>query len=362
MKSRRLPRKRTVLRIVLIVLIALILLFGVIPLAIVTVYMRKNFTRYEYADDRLTCDYRYSHYQAEYPRQDISFKSGKNTLRGHIYGASNTKGLIVFAHGIGTGHESYIEILLSLVDRGWVVLAYDATGSCESDGDSTVGLVQSALDLDSALTFAESDPRLKDLPMFVMGHSWGGYASAAVLNFDHDVRGCVTMSGYDSPIREISETGAKLLGGRYKIIDFYITVYSRMKFGKNYDLKAVDGINKADIPVLVVHGSNDRTVRYDGAAIINQKKKIKNKKVKYKVMKERGRRGHNTYLFSKKAIKYINKELNPAYEALWDEYYGTIPEDALVKFFASADADLVNEINLELVGDIDEFFNKQLTD
>ena len=167
---------------------------------------------------------------------------------------------------------------------------------------------------------------------------------------------------FDSPIREISETGAKLLGGRYKIIDFYISVYIRMKFGKYYDLKAVDGINKADIPVLVVHGSNDKTVRYDGAAIINQKKKIKNKHVKYKVMKERGRRGHNTYLFSKKAIKYINNELNPAYEALWDEYYGTIPEDALVKFFASADADLVNEINLELVGDIDEFFNKQLAD
>ena len=47
-----------------------------------------------------------------------------------------------------------------MVDHGWRVLAYDATGSCESEGEGTVGLVQSALDLDAALTYVENNASL----------------------------------------------------------------------------------------------------------------------------------------------------------------------------------------------------------
>ena len=47
-----------------------------------------------------------------------------------------------------------------------------------SGGSGTRGLAQSALDLDAALTRAEQE----DLPILLFGHSWGGYAAAAVLS------------------------------------------------------------------------------------------------------------------------------------------------------------------------------------
>lgn len=41
--------------------------------------------------------------------------SGENTLRGYIYGENNDKGLIVVSHGIGGGHEGYINEIVWFV-------------------------------------------------------------------------------------------------------------------------------------------------------------------------------------------------------------------------------------------------------
>lgn len=354
--------RRPFLRIaVLCVTVVLILVLFVVPMAYISNIMHNTFTRFEYTDPRFTCDYRYEHFAADYPREEVSFDSDGNTLKGWIYGGENDKGLIVFAHGLGTGHESYICILLELVDRGWRVFAYDATGCCESEGDGTQGLVRSALDLDNALSYVENDKELSSLPLFVMGHSWGGYAAAAVLGFDHDVDGCVTLSGYDKPMRELTETAEDMLGAdTAKLAKPYIWLYNKLTFGKYSSLSAVESINSTDTPVLVVHGSNDKRVKYRGASIINKKKSITNPHVKYKVMSEKGRKGHNTYWHSKNGINYINKVMKPQYQQLSDEYNGNIPDDTLENFYSSLDAELVNDINLELIDSIDEFLYAQL--
>ncbi len=46
-----------------------------------------------------------------------------------------------------------------------MVFAYDNTGSGASTGDSCIGLVQSALDLDNALTYVEQNPVFDGLPI-----------------------------------------------------------------------------------------------------------------------------------------------------------------------------------------------------
>ena len=76
---------------------------------------------------------------------------------------------------------------MHFVDSGYSVLTYDATGTGASGGSGTRGLAQSALDLDAALTRAEQE----DLPILLFGHSWGGYAAAAVLGGSHDVTASV---------------------------------------------------------------------------------------------------------------------------------------------------------------------------
>lgn len=353
--------KNGVRRLVISLLLTGILIIFCAGMIITAVLMRQRFCRVDYPDPKFSYSYRYSHFKDDYPREEVSFKSGRNTLRGYIYGMENDKGLIVFAHGIGGGHESYMSMIVKLVDKGWRVFAYDATGSCSSEGHSTVGLAQSAIDLDKALSFAERDDRLNTLPTFVMGHSWGGYASAAVLNFGHDIKACVTLSGYCDPMTELTEASEVLLGGKQAQYMYpFVWVYNKLMFGKYSSLSAVDGINKAGIPVLVVHGTNDQTVRYDGAAIINHQDEITNPNVQYVTMDKTRRKGHNSYLYSAKTIKYIRKKLDPQFNLLLKHYNGNIPDRALEAFYSSVDKKLANGVNGELLNQIDEFFEQQL--
>ncbi len=357
---RRIKRKKH-RNLILAVVMAVILMIFAVFMGFTTFLMRSRFTRVDYPDKKYSYSYRYSHYEKKYPREEVTFMSGRNTLHGYIYGMNNDKGLIVFAHGIGGGHESYMPMLIDLVDRGWRLFTYDATGSCSSEGGSTIGLAQSAIDLDKALTYAESDDRLNNLPTFVMGHSWGGYAAAAVLNFDHDIKACATLSGYCTPMKELTEASELILGSdSARYLTPFIWLYNKACFRQYADLSAVDGINKSGIPVMVVHGTADKTVRYDGAAIINQQKKIKNENVVYITMDQKRRKGHNSYLYSKKTVSYMRKKLDPQFELMMKQYNGRIPDKALAAYYRSVNKELANGVNTELLKQIDEFFSAQL--
>lgn len=346
---------KTKKRILIIGITILILLVGLFTAAtvITAVNMDANFGRGDYPDPRLTLDYFYEHYKADYPRVEVSFKSGENTLKGFIYGAENDKALLVFAHGIGNVHEGYMNELLWFVDRGWRVFAYDATGSGYSEGDGTRGLPQSALDLNEALNFAESDERLSGLPVYLMGHSWGGYAVTAVLNFDHDIKGVASVAGYAEPVQMIYEFSKGVVGDFRPLLYPSIKLYNWMRFGKYAELSAVDGINKANVPVLIFHGTKDQTIDYNESAIINHRSEITNPNVQYVTLDGVT---HSGMFYTKEARAYNNGEFAEQRRELYDRYNGEVPESELLKLYENADRDLMNVPNEELLGRIESFF------
>lgn len=345
-------KKKRGLKIALIIAAALLIVIFAAGMTVTSVMMSDNFSRGDYSDQRFTADYYYEHYQAGYPRADVEFKSGDNTLKGYIYGAENSKGLLVFAHGIGEGHESYLKSLLWFVDNGWRVFAYDATGSGHSEGAGTRGLPQSALDLDAALTFAESDPRLNSLPVFLMGHSWGGYAVTAVLNFDHKIAGAASIAGYNKPIDMILEWTEDSLGGIRYLMYPFVQIYSAALFGQYSGMTAVDGINKSNIPVLIIHGTEDGTIGYDKSSIISERENITNPNAQYLTI-DGG--GHNNIFYTAEALEYIN-EFNKDYRVIYEQYNGDIPEDVLVEIYSGSDRELINTPNEELLSQIENFF------
>lgn len=347
--------KKRVLIIALTLLILIAALFTAATV-ITAVNMDENFDRADYPDTRLTLDYYYDHYEADYPRTEVSFKSGDNTLRGFIYGMENNKALLVFAHGIGDVHESYMNELLWFVDRGWRVFTYDATGSGYSEGDGTRGLPQSALDLNEALNFAESDERLSELPVYLMGHSWGGYAVTAVLNFDHDIKGVASVAGYAEPVQMIYEFSRGVVGDFRPLIYPSICLYNWLRFGKYAELSAVDGINKADIPVLIFHGTNDQTIDYNESAIINHRDEIMNPNAEYITLEGIT---HSGMFYTPEAREY-NSEFSKQRRELYKKYAGNVPEEELVKLYESADRDLMNIPNEELLSKIESFFESAM--
>ncbi|MCM1054417.1 MAG: lysophospholipase [Bacteroides sp.] len=136
----------------------------------------------------LTVYLRYSDVEDEYSRELLSFRSGENILQGYLYGAENTKGVVVICHGLGGGAEDYLAETLYFVDNGYRVFSYDNTGCYRSEGSNCIGLPQSVIDLDAALTYIEQEPRFNGLPLLLYGHSWGGYAVAAIFGYDHNIK------------------------------------------------------------------------------------------------------------------------------------------------------------------------------
>lgn len=336
-------------KILITVLIVFIVVTLIVTQIVTHVMLKQNFSRGEYG--KYTTSYRYDHYKADYPRTNVSFKSGDNTLQGYIYGGENDKGLVVLAHGIGGGHEGYINEIIWFVDHGWRVFAYDATGSCTSEGDGTMGLPQSALDLDRALTYIEQDGELSSLPKFLVGHSWGGYAVTAVLNFDHDVKASASIAGYAYPMDMIMEFADGMMGGASKVLYPFIWLDCWSYFGENTNLSAVDGINKSDIPVLIIHGEEDQMIGYDRSSIISKQNEITNPNAEYYTISGKYS-GHNSIFHSERANEYLEK---------LDEELDKLPEDYDIKeFFDNTDKELANECNEEMLEKINDTFEKAL--
>ena len=120
-----------------------------------------------------------------------------NKLVGYLYSNDvvEEKGLVVFAHGLGGGGQTgYMDIFNYLSSNGYYVFAYDATGNDESEGKAIGGLPQGIIDLDHAINFTKTIEEVKNLPLMLMGYSWGGLSVSNVLNYHDEVKAVVNGS------------------------------------------------------------------------------------------------------------------------------------------------------------------------
>jgi len=341
-------------KVIIGLVIALVTLFLLLT-GITVLIMRMNFGRGDYPEDRSSRNTAFGWYPAfaaNHPRQEVEFPSGELNLKGWIYGAENTDRLLVFAHGISSGHEAYVNQLLWFADHGWCVFAYDAAGSGDSPGDSTKGLVQSAIDLDSALTYVEQDPALGKMPVYLLGHSWGGYAVGAVLNFDHNIRAAVSLSGYADP-KEMLRRGTELAVGKAGAYAFYpfALIYHKLTFGSLSGLNAVDGINKANIPFLAMHGESDAFVGYD-LGIISQKDRITNPQAEYLPITGEYSH-HNDYFHSEECNREVAARITDN-SLTQEQKLGLFSEN----YASDADKALFRAVNEPLLESIEAFYDK----
>lgn len=296
----------------------------------------------------------------DYPYQDVSFQLDGYTLRGHVYGDTpDARGLVVFRHGIFSQHQDYLSLIIALVDRGWKVFAYDAIGCGESDGDSVLGFAQSPIDVHAAIVFAQESGMADDLPILLFGHSWGGYGVAGALDYDDGVAGCVSMSGFDTPQDIIMESAQAQMGALAITQAPTIGLIGWMDFGPDAGRSAAQAVSNASVPVLIIHGTEDTVINYDGASIIAEREAISNEAVRYITKSDPGRAGHNSYFYSPEAQEYL-AECASMLEELQEQNGGEIPQDKLDAFLAGIDKRRANTADPVLVDEIDSFLSSCL--
>jgi len=307
--------------------------------------------------DPYTLILHYDYYKEKYDRREVRFKSGKNELLGYIYGLDNKK-LVIFAHGIWSGPEEYLGLITYLVDNGFMVFTYNVTSYNGSSGKNARGLVQGPLDLDAALKFIESDDTLCQLPRYLIGHSWGAYSVCSVLNFGHKVEKVVSLSGFNSSIDITLDVAGKNFGNLLKLLLTPAVWFNQLLlFGKNMNLKAVDGINKSSASFLIIHADKDVFIDYEKTSIIAQKSNIINKNINYITIDTEPINDHNSYFCSVAATKYFKELIAKKELEIKENNKKKLSTDDKKKLRESADLPRANEINVELFAKIVEFLN-----
>jgi len=291
----------------------------------------------------------------KYSREEVRFNSKGNSLQGFIYGGTNTCGLVVISQGLGGTADSYFPMIMYFVDKGWRVFAINNTGVDRSEGNDTGGLYQSVVDLDAALSFVENTSSMNDLPIMLAGHSWGGYAVCAVLNYEHPVKAVVSFAGFNSGSEVFDELG-KSSSKFYNLLKPQFRKIEKQRFGDVAQLTAVGGINKDDIPVMIVQSSDDEVISAKTTSIYAHREKITNTRVEIIYKDGEDVTGHERVFGSirrKEYAKWVN--------ASWKEYYERDPENATLLQWAKEvnfDKTLANELDADLMERIHEFFVK----
>ncbi|MDR2106281.1 MAG: lysophospholipase [Coriobacteriales bacterium] len=249
--------------------------------------------------------------QKDYPRTEFRFPSGDAELVGYEYGAGNTRGLVVVSSGLGGTGDNYMNFVTRFVDDGFLVITYDMTGVAQSGGDSMRGVYQGALDVDALLSHIEREPRYGELPIYLIGHSWGGYGVCAALVHPHRVKAVVSMAGYNSGNEVFTTQGTQMAGPGFYVLYPHLWILQRMVFGSAMDVTATDGINASGIPVLVMQGSNDEEITADVLSIYAYRDEITNSKTEYLLTD-----GDHEWLYASPAAQ----EYRAAMQASWEEY------------------------------------------
>ncbi len=317
----------------------------------------------KYSTDRTYAEYE-ALYPGRYTRKPVQISSGDETLQGYIYSlaemSGDPKGLIIFSHGVFSGQEYYVSGILNMVDRGYYVLGFDNTGCCESTGKNSKGLPQGPIDLSNVLDYVECNRELSDLPRFLFGHSWGGYSVCAVLNFDYHVDGVVSVSGFTNPVDVTQEMGVSMFGQVVRATRPMILLENKKLFGKLAELSAIDGINRSDVPVLIMHGVGDDYVKYNGSGIINHKDEITNPNVEFMPLDYPLRNGHGDFFMSEEAKVYVDafqEKLKGPVKEYHVKGYWDLPDEVKAEYYRDVDKNISSQVNIEFFDTVDRFYS-----
>lgn len=181
-----------------------------------------------------------------------------HTLQGYFYRYENAipGRVVVFDHGMGGGHRSYMREIERLARAGYLVFAYDHTGCMESGGENTNGFAQSLSDLDACLTALKQETALKDRTIAVMGHSWGAFSTMNIAALHPDVTHVIALSGFVSVKTMVEQNFSGILKGCRK--GLYALEQKANPDYVNYH--AAKSLAETSAHVLLIYSADDKMV------------------------------------------------------------------------------------------------------
>ena len=349
--------KKKIIIASIVIAILLLIIFLVAPFTMGAIMYDSVFNvRYETTEYLKFCldDF----YGLKADRHEFTSNDGIK-LVGYRYYVEDVKaqGVVVIAHGFGGGgHNSYMDVAYYFAQRGYDVFAYDATGNDESEGKGVNGIPQGVADLSVAIDYLQKIDEVKDLPVMLWGHSWGGYCVGAVLNYHPEVKAIASIAGFNRSGDLIKAQGQQMVGG---IIDFmmpYVNSIERIKCGKYSSANALDGFSNSKCGVFIAHSSDDTTVPIEYGYDVYYEQYAGDERFEFIRYENKG---HNNILNSAMRIDYINdfNEEFYNYFGRWDPPF----EERAAYIDEHLDREIYcNGLDTELFDSILNFYNSHL--
>ena len=193
----------------------------------------------------------------QFPRFDVRFPSGGNMLFGSWFPRENSAGTVLIAHGMGSSGEAHLPETLFFLQHGFSVFTYDATGMGRSEGRNMVGLAQSKQDVISAAKYLQQ--RGYPQPLYLYGHSMGGYGVLAALP-EISARAAVCLNGFRTPIGLMHLSARRYVGFLADMVYPLLCLQNRFRFGRYGNTDALSAAGEAKIPVMIFNGQEDSLI------------------------------------------------------------------------------------------------------
>lgn len=196
-------------------------------------------------------------------KKAYSFKSSLgHDLQGYFYNYENPgKGrIVIFDHGMGGGHRSYMREIEELCRHGFLVFSYDHTGCMESGGENTHGLAQSLRDLNDCLIALKKD--FSKVDFSVVGHSWGGFSALNISAFHPDVSRVVVLSGFVS----VTDLINSYFHGILKLYRKAVLKFEKESNPEFFSYNGVETLLKSKTRALLIYSEDDKMcpkIHYD---------------------------------------------------------------------------------------------------
>lgn len=247
--------------ILCIILGVLVLLLLGLILAGACIYRKHFHARFDGGGDYFPY---FSSLHPDLSRRAVSFPGGRgDTLRGYVFSyIPAPKALIVLCHGYGMSLNDYLPECEYFCRAGYAVLAFDGSGVGVSDG-ILYGLPQHILDLQACLDYVNLSPELRQLPLLLYGHSWGGYAADCVSALgQYPIRGIISASAFQVSTAGVGPHLERHWGKLAGLMLLGVRLFQRMQFGALANITAVEGLKRTDAPVLILQSDDDGIIHY----------------------------------------------------------------------------------------------------
>ena len=160
--------------------------------------------------------------------------------------------IVLFCHGMGPGHVSYLADIDALARRGYKVLTLDYRGCGESKGEYLGSLNAPTRDVMDLLAYLKLDK-----PIVIVGHSLGGFTALKVASLHSDITKVVALAPIVT-IRPMVYNASKS-----KFITHFILKYER-KIEKEYDkIDLPEYLKTTTDDILFIQSIDDQMVPYE---------------------------------------------------------------------------------------------------